>query len=563
MKKYLIPLILFLFLSVWTGCAIHRNTLIPERKMIDTEMDPRAKKYYLQGVMDEFAMDYENALLHYYMAKSFDPDNIAITVAIAELQIQLGQYDVALLFLDDGLKVFPEEQRLLQKKAEVLTKLKRLHEAYTLYKKLLQRYPFNYYYQIITRNLAQVLQDPQEEEWVYRFIADKNKNSDSYVQLGRFYYKQKKYFSALESFIKATELDSSNAEALAGQVDCYITTGKYDQSIPLLKKIYQLTGDSYFINRILELFYKQEKYDQLVQFLEKFLAENRGEPHFYLILADALYNKKDLNRALEMLHKYADSVQNQKDNSYYNIMARIYLDQKKDSLALNILDEGIRLYPKSLQLVLLKGFTLANLKQYQEAVTFLQKHEPKFAHSVPLLTLHAQILFEQNKREEMLPIVNQILKKDSTNHFALSFLTSYYMDKGENQKCDSLFSLAISFYPDDPLLLNNYAYFLSLQGKRLEEALQMVKKALQKDPKNPAYLDTRGWIYYQLGKYEEALHNILEASRYGQNDPDILEHLGDVYWKLNQPEKAREFWQKALQAKPDKQSIKQKLESGL
>jgi tetratricopeptide (TPR) repeat protein len=81
---------------------------------------------------------------------------------------------------------------------------------------------------------------------------------------------------------------------------------------------------------------------------------------------------------------------------------------------------------------------------------------------------------------------------------------------------------------------------------RVEEATEMIKKALQGDPENGAYLDSLGWAYYQQGKFEEAEGLLTRAiDRIGE-DPTVHDHLGDVYFKLGKIKEAITQWQASL-----------------
>ena len=74
-----------------------------------------------------------------------------------------------------------------------------------------------------------------------------------------------------------------------------------------------------------------------------------------------------------------------------------------------------------------------------------------------------------------------------------------------------------------------------------------VRRALEQEPQNPAYLDSLGWVLYQQGRYEEALSSLEEAVGHSlQPDPTIVEHLGDVLVKLGRPEEAVTSWQRVL-----------------
>ncbi|HEY7543839.1 MAG TPA: tetratricopeptide repeat protein, partial [Blastocatellia bacterium] len=98
-------------------------------------------------------------------------------------------------------------------------------------------------------------------------------------------------------------------------------------------------------------------------------------------------------------------------------------------------------------------------------------------------------------------------------------------------------------------------------GKNLEEALKMIKRAVDADPGNGHYLDSLGWAYFKLGRLEEAEKYLTEAARILEL-PVIEEHLGDVYQKQGKIEKAKSVWEKALSHTSDTEQaarIKEKL----
>lgn len=112
---------------------------------------------------------------------------------------------------------------------------------------------------------------------------------------------------------------------------------------------------------------------------------------------------------------------------------------------------------------------------------------------------------------------------------------------------------------ENPLVLNNYGYSLSLRGQRLDEAMVMVKRALELDPDNGAYMDTAGWIHYQLGDYDIALEYIQKATELENNSWTVVEHLGDVLLKLGKEPEAVDAWEKALRMAPDNSELLKKI----
>jgi tetratricopeptide (TPR) repeat protein len=102
--------------------------------------------------------------------------------------------------------------------------------------------------------------------------------------------------------------------------------------------------------------------------------------------------------------------------------------------------------------------------------------------------------------------------------------------------------------PGHDRALNFLGYSLAERKIRLDEALEMIERALEADAWNGAYLDSLGWVYYQMGRYEEALQPLERAANELPKDATVLEHLGDAYLSLGDREGAITAWRRALAA---------------
>jgi tetratricopeptide (TPR) repeat protein len=100
--------------------------------------------------------------------------------------------------------------------------------------------------------------------------------------------------------------------------------------------------------------------------------------------------------------------------------------------------------------------------------------------------------------------------------------------------------------PEHASALNYLGYMLADQNTKLEEALGYIKRAVDLDPTNGAYLDSLGWAYFRLGKYELAEDNLLKASQKINTDPTVHDHLGDLYQKTGRLKLAATNWERAL-----------------
>ena len=100
--------------------------------------------------------------------------------------------------------------------------------------------------------------------------------------------------------------------------------------------------------------------------------------------------------------------------------------------------------------------------------------------------------------------------------------------------------------PKNAIVLNYYGYMLADRGIRLEEARDLIQRALDQDPYNGAYLDSLGWTYYKESKLDQAELTLRKALERESHDPTIRGHLGDVLAKQGRMELAVAEWEKSL-----------------
>jgi Tfp pilus assembly protein PilF len=100
--------------------------------------------------------------------------------------------------------------------------------------------------------------------------------------------------------------------------------------------------------------------------------------------------------------------------------------------------------------------------------------------------------------------------------------------------------------PRNSSVLNYYGYELADRGIRLEEATDMIKRALVEDPDNAAYQDSLGWAYFKQNKLPEAEEYLRKAAMRESHDPTILSHLGELYSKMGKDDLAEAQLQKSL-----------------
>ena len=136
----------------------------------------------------------------------------------------------------------------------------------------------------------------------------------------------------------------------------------------------------------------------------------------------------------------------------------------------------------------------------------------------------------------------------SSNLRAWSTMGDIYYKLGEDKKAFKAYDNALKINPDYVYVLNNYAYYLSMQGKNLKKAHAMSRKAVEAEPDNSTYLDTFGWILYLQGKPAEAKSHFKKAMLYGGKDsPVVLDHYAEVLFALGEYDMAFVYWNLAKQ----------------
>jgi tetratricopeptide (TPR) repeat protein len=128
------------------------------------------------------------------------------------------------------------------------------------------------------------------------------------------------------------------------------------------------------------------------------------------------------------------------------------------------------------------------------------------------------------------------------------------------------FRRVLEFVPDEPQVLNYLGYSLIEKRRNLDEALDMIERAVAGDPESGYITDSLGWAYYRLGRYEEAVPVMERAVELLPRDPILNDHLGDVYWAVGRQREARFQWRRALSFAPhpdlDVDLVRRKLEIG-
>jgi len=160
-----------------------------------------------------------------------------------------------------------------------------------------------------------------------------------------------------------------------------------------------------------------------------------------------------------------------------------------------------------------------------------------------------------------------LLGQPEPQHWSLYYtraITHEREDRWEEAEAD--FRLALELNPEQPHVLNYLGYSLVERREKLDEALDMIERAVAGEPDNGYITDSLGWVLYRLGRYEDAVEPMERAAQLLPRDPIVNDHLGDVYWAVGRRLEARFQWRRALSFDPEEEDlerIRRKLEVGL
>lgn len=114
---------------------------------------------------------------------------------------------------------------------------------------------------------------------------------------------------------------------------------------------------------------------------------------------------------------------------------------------------------------------------------------------------------------------------------------------------------ALELQPEQPHVLNYLGYSWIDQGINLDDAMKMIKRAVEQRPDDGYIVDSLGWAYYRIGNYEDATKHLERAIDLKPEDPTINDHLGDAYWRVGRKLEARFQWQHAKDLKPEAEEL--------
>jgi tetratricopeptide (TPR) repeat protein len=383
------------------------------------------------------------------------------------------------------------------------------------------------------RGLAEsLLNDNQTDAALdqYKIVAEANpEDAKTYIRIAEIYRRKGKFDLALENLKKAGSMVQDSAEVSYNMAAVYESEGHYDDAVQVLQDLLKKTEKP-------DNSYSQEDKDRRSVFLERLGAVERENNN------DAL--------AMEAFRKMLPLGDDNATRGYQQIIDT-YREAKQWQQATDTAKEAVEKLPKDHDLKIVYAAQLADMGQPDvglQQVKSMLKGTPDDRETYLTLTQMYSRLKRWQDAEDALTKAEQLSTKPEDKQYVYFLRGSVDERQKQFGPAEEMFRKVLAGDPQNSMTLNYLGYMLADRGMKLDEALTLIKKAVDLDPTNGAYLDSLGWAYFKLGKYDQAEDNLNKASHLQRmgSDPTVQEHLGDLFQKTGRLKQAAAHWERAL-----------------
>ena len=358
---------------------------------------------------------------------------------------------------------------------------------------------------------------------VQKLIDANPKDAKAYNMLAELYQKLGNKEKALEVYNKILEIDPNNPYVHLSLANYYRSNGNNERSQQELKLAFsnkELDVDtkiSILISYLPLVEGHPEMMEQAFDMSKLLIEANPTEPRAHALYGEFLIQNKEYEKARTEMRLAIKA-----GSKEFAVVQRILgLDSQLldwDSM-MSESDSAMANFPDQPVTYLYNGIAKIQKKQYRKAVEVLNSGLKMVVDDKPL----------------------------EADFY--SSLGDAYQELKDYSKSDENYEKVLEINPKNATTLNNYAYYLSLRGEKLDRAEEMSKQSNEIQPAQASFEDTYGWIMYKMGKFKEAKVWIEKALAHGSDkSAAVLEHYGDILFKDGDIDKALEYWKKAKDA---------------
>lgn len=512
--------------------------------------------YFIDGCRERMKGNLEVAERLFKECLALDPNSAAVKYELGSLYRHIGMFDDALKYAKECATLNSQNEWYQILYIDCLNNKRQYAQAADVYNRLIKNFPYRIEF--------------------YQGLAEQ------YVYLGNI-EKAFKTFDEMENKFGKSEMVILNKIKLLQQ-----TNKNEEAEIELKKLIENYPQEIRYYTFLAEFYQNTNQLEKAFSIYQTALQKEPNNPMIHLALADYYKLKNDQVSFFNEI-KIAFSSQDLETETKAKILASYYELSENDSTmkaqAFQLFDIALHTSPDASEIHGLKGDFYYRDNQLQEAHIEYQKaikiDKSNFEIWRQLMLVESELgehkLLDENTTEAMelfpnqpLPyffngLANSALKNYSkaieslnngvefvygNNALLLSFFTTLgdcYNANKDYANSDKAFDDALKINPDNAMVLNNYAYYLSLRKEHLDKAEKFSRRSNELKPNNVNFIDTYGWILFQQAKYNEAEQWLSRAVKLS-NKGSIAEHYGDVLFKLGKVDEALNYWKIAKES---------------
>lgn len=506
---------------------------------------------------------YDEAAYQYRRIIRIDPKDFKAFVALGNIGIIKGDIQSAGQAFDQAIAVNPDNQEVYSEIGATYLERKDYKSALDIYKKAIQVKPDEErLYMILFSVYQQLKMDKEAEETLRDALKRFPQSPDMLALLGDFYRQRERLSDAVDLFKKAYEQKKSSRIYAVMVVTLLLEMERPTEAVEFASA----AGENFKKNRefyiLMGLTFSD--YGNIDEALKLFEAARDADPAIlssYTLIA-SIYNKqKEFGKAREIITSLQKTMPAETDSAdYYEILASIYAEQKESKHAIEAFKKALAYDPKRVNTYLSWASLLNREKRYDESQKVLDEAFKQIdRNSQEGMLLEAQVMTGQKKFDRAEMLYSLLVKTDAENIEYAYHLGLMYYEAERHDEAEKYLRMVIEQNPENADALNNLGYMFAELGKNLDEAEELIKKAMYLRPGAAYMIDSLGWVYFKKGEYETALKYLLRAEKGSLEDAVLFDHLGDTYEKLGQPAKAKEYWKRAYKLDPEVKGLKEKL----
>lgn len=464
-----------------------------------------------------------------------------------------NDYDAIKMALK-AVEIDPNKEWYLTNLAVIYQNIKNFKSASICFEKLSKKYPdkIEYLFSLAecymqNKNYKKAIKNFNKIESLSGVSQDLSLQKH---QIFVYLRKRKKAIYELEKLVKKQPKDIRNYGLLG---EYYHSIGKKNEAFKVFEKMMEIDSTNGLVRlSLFQYYYRLDQHKNAVNELMSVMGSYEVEENIKLeILLQISYEKNSLFTIseLEILLKKFLMLHKQNSEAYLLYSDIKFLQNKNDS-AVTYLRKSVSINPFPFEVwSQLLTSELAS-KNYSKTIEDAKKaiiHHPNQPLSYIVLGVAQysiekyELALENLQNGLSLVIDDSLLLSDFQHHIG-----NVYYKLGEIKNSFIYFDKSLKNNPENPILLNNYSYYLSEQETNLNLAEMLILKALDFFPNNPTFLDTYGWVLFKKEDYVNAEIWMNKAiNKSSDENGTLLEHYGDVLFKLGKKEEAIIFWKKA------------------